>query len=107
MVILYGFGNYAKSVLKKFSFLCSEIEAIIDESLSSKYKEIISWDYFLENRDKYKSEIIVIGVNYADIFCEIENNIMKSDVFNNCNIWTIERWKVEETKNNKWLRLLE
>lgn len=106
MVILYGFGDYARNILRQTSFLCSEIEVIIDENLSKQHKDIISWDYFLENRDKYKSNIIVIGVNYADIFSEIESNIIKSGVFDRRNIWTIERWKDEVIKNNKLLQLL-
>lgn len=107
MVILYGFGDYARNILRQSSFLCSEIEVIIDENLSKQHKDIISWDYFLENKDKYKSNIIVIGVNYADIFSEIENNIIKSDVFDKRNVWTIERWRKESRESNNVLNLLD
>lgn len=106
MVILYGFGDYAKNILRQSFFLCSEIEIIIDKDLSKRHKDIISWDYFLENRDKYLSRIIVIGVNYADVFSEIENNILRSHLFDKNNIWTIERWRDEVNKTNKLKHLL-
>ena len=51
MVILYGFGDYAKNMLRQSSSLCSEIEVIIDENMSKIHKDIISWNYFLENKE--------------------------------------------------------
>jgi hypothetical protein len=42
MVILYGFGDYAKNMLRQSSNLCSEIEVIIDENMSKIHKDIIS-----------------------------------------------------------------
>lgn len=42
MVILYGFGDYAKNMLRQSSSLCSEIEVIIDENMSKIHKDIIS-----------------------------------------------------------------
>ena len=106
MVILYGFGDYAKNMLRQSSSLCSEIEVIIDENMSKIHKHIISWNYFLENKENYKSEIIVIGVNYSDIFSEIENNILKSNLFSKNKIWTIERWRDEVNKTNQLKHLL-
>ena len=56
--------------------------------------------------ENYKSEIIVIGVNYSDIFSEIENNILKSNLFSKNKIWTIERWRDEVNKTNQLKHLL-
>lgn len=48
----------------------------------------------------------MIGVNYSDIFSEIENNILKSNLFSKNKIWTIERWRDEVNKTNQLKHLL-
>lgn len=97
MVIIYGFGVHAKEIFDLNGDLLDEIEVVIDrncrtvlgEKGGGEYK-CISWENFVENKDKYMSNVIIIGtVKYEN---EIRKKIVDSGLFLNKNILRIDEW---------------
>lgn len=97
MVIIYGFGKYAENIFNFNDDLLDEIEVVIDRKCQTilggkrerEYK-CISWENFVENKDKYMSNVIIIGtVDYEN---EIRKKIVDSGLFLDKNILRIDDW---------------
>ena len=92
MVIIYGFGAHAKRIYDLYGDFLDEIEVVIDrkcQTISGKYK-CISWENFVENKDKFTSNVIIIGtVKYEN---EVRQKIIDSSLFLDQNILSINDW---------------
>ena len=93
MVIVYSFGLQAKRILDFYGNLFEEIEVVIDRKcqtiLDGKYK-CISWENFVENKDKYVSNVIIIGTEKYEK--EVRKKIVDSGLFLDKNILRISDW---------------
>lgn len=109
MIILYGLGTHFWNRCRNYLFSVDEVELIIDNKLSKteKYKgKILSWDEYVERKEEYGAQTIVISsVTYYD---EIEQEILKSGLFAKENIYTIDEWiKCKATASDNAKLLLE
>lgn len=120
MVILYGFGDYAKGLCRKHDIPWDEIEAIIDKEQKIVIKEswfsflslgksqatlarhqniednrlqTISWDEFIKNKENYKAEQIIIGSELYEK--EIRKKLLDSGIFSEEKIVFIDDWIVQ------------
>lgn len=110
MVIIFGFGEYAKELFNEYYVRADEIEAIVDKDprniiihkqnpwleflvdMDDKATKIsaISWETYFEKRKTYLADYAVVGSRlYRD---EIINKIIDCKTFHPDQIIPIEKW---------------
>lgn len=98
-MILYGFGQYARRMLGNYAVPLEDLEVIIDNGRNGKeITNVITWNEFLQTKDRYQSDIICIGAENA--YDEIYEEILRSGVFKPENILRLKEWIKTYPKNN-------
>lgn len=90
-MILYGFGKEATRLFRKYAVPSNELEVIIDNNGNGQWiSKVISWDEFVNCRDKYSSHIICIGT--INTYEEIYEQIISSGIFKKENVIKLSEW---------------
>lgn len=110
MVVIFGFGNYARELFNKYYIQADEIKGIVDKNpcsisihkrnpwlnflvdVNDKPTEIqaISWETYFEKREDYLSDYAVIGS--AIYKNEITRKLLDNKIFEKDQIISIEEW---------------
>lgn len=99
MMILYGFGQYARKLLGNYAVPMEQLEVIIDNGGNGKeITEVITWNEFVRTKDRYQSDMICIGVK--DAYDEIYEEVAKSDIFRKENILRLNEYIRQYPKSN-------